>query len=117
MAPPDRDVRVLPERPAAHVDRLVRAAGAALVSLADGACDAGDGAWHCADAVPAAAADLFFYRDAVGNWRNSHGELCVPELLGPRARRAAPRRSIPGETRTPDLVSEVSRDSRHARRR
>ena len=35
MAPLDRHGRVLPERPAAHLDRLVRAAFAALVSRGD----------------------------------------------------------------------------------
>src|SRR5580700_8549397 len=45
--------RVLPERPAAHVDRLVRTASAARVPRNDGFCDAGTGIGFSVDVVSA----------------------------------------------------------------
>src|SRR6266851_10191521 len=76
--------RVLPERPAADVDRLAYAAPAALVPCRDGVWNAGAGTGAGVDDVPAAAHSdlLFFHRDALADRHHPFGELHVPELPG-----------------------------------
>src|SRR5690242_12704659 len=96
MASSDRDGRLLPEWPPAHVGGLVRAAPAALVSrryrIHDSVCRTGFGL----DAVSAAPPPhhLLLYTHAVSGWNHSHCELHVPELPGTRARLPAARRRI-----------------------
>src|SRR2546425_12452356 len=76
--------RVLPERPAADVDRLVYAALAALVSCGDSLGNARSGARAGMDDVPAAAIAklVFSHCDALADRDHSLGELHVPELPG-----------------------------------
>src|SRR5580692_266640 len=78
------DGRVLPEWSAAHVDWLVCAAFAALVPRGDSLRNPGVGIGVGVDAVSAQAlADhLLFRRDAVADWRDPYGELCISELSG-----------------------------------
>ena len=90
-----RHGRVLRERAAAHVDRLVRAAPAPLLSRRDG----GRSRW-CVELVVVwagiAAApvppSLLRDRDAAPDRHHRHGELRVPQLPRPGARRPAARR-------------------------
>src|SRR5207249_10768690 len=76
--------RILPERPAADVDRLVYAALAALVSCGDSLGNARSGARAGMDDVPAAAIAklVFSHCDALADRDHSLGELHVPDLPG-----------------------------------
>src|SRR5580704_13350703 len=82
MAPSDSHGRVLSEWPAAHLDRLVRAASTALVSRVDGCGYAGDGTVVGVDDVSASAlADCMFPSGhTLADCRHSDGELCIFEL-------------------------------------
>src|SRR5947208_8879851 len=75
VAQPDRDGRVLPEWALAHLDRLVCAASAALVSCFERIRHACAGVGSGVDAVPASAlADpMLFHRHPMGNRCHSHG--------------------------------------------
>src|SRR6266851_381142 len=77
--------RVLPERPAADMDRLAHATPTALVPCGDCVWNADGGTSACVDDVLAAAhSDLMFcHRDALADRHHPFGELHVPEL--PRA--------------------------------
>src|SRR5690348_18025628 len=99
------------------MDRILRAARAALVSLAHSDGDAGDGIGNRADAVFAAAFSnhLFLYCDGVGNWRDSDGELRIFELHRAGARILAPRRQIPREDSAAEMVQEVPHHGSDAR--
>ena len=74
------DGRILPERSAANMDRVVRTTFSALVSHGVGIRDAGIGV--SVDAVPAetVADGLLFHRDAVAGGDHSDGELYVSKL-------------------------------------
>ena len=84
VAHPHRDGRVLPERPAAHLDRMVRRASAALVSCGQRCRHTGAGTCDRVDAFSSSprAHTLFLHRDAVGDRRDSHRQLHVPQLPG-----------------------------------
>src|SRR5712691_13041725 len=85
--------RVLPERAAAHVDRVAHAASAALVPCDDGLRDAGAGTGAGVDDVSAAALSdpVLFDRDAVADRNHPLRKLHVSELPGPRAGNSAGR--------------------------
>src|SRR6266851_4240607 len=87
MAELHRARRVLPERPAADVDRLVHAASAALVPCGDRVCNTGDRAGARVDDVSAAphSNPLLFHCDTLADRDHSLGELYVSELPRPRA--------------------------------
>ncbi len=102
MAPPHRDGRVLPERPAAHLDRLVRPASAALVP--------GRHRWCEPSCLRLAIVFLMFLpRRArlicfliVTPWEigsNPHRELHLPELSRARARHSPARRRLSPQIR------------------
>src|SRR5205823_5743661 len=75
VAQPDRDGRVLPEWAVAHLDRLVCAASAALVSCFERIRHACAGVGSGVDAVPASAlADrMLLYRHPMGSRCHSYG--------------------------------------------
>src|SRR5205809_729826 len=77
-----RAVRVLPERPAADMDRMVHAAPPALVPCSDGVWNAGCGTGASVDDVPAAAHSnpVFSYRNALADRHHPLRELHVSEL-------------------------------------
>src|ERR1039457_3135489 len=81
------DGRVLPERSAAHVDRLVHAASAALVPCFDSFCDAGARTGFGLDIVSAAplANRVLLYCDSLANWSYFHRQLHVSKLPCPDA--------------------------------
>ncbi len=84
MAQLDRDGRVLPERPAAHMDRLVLAAPAARFPRLHRGRDPGAGVGIGMD-DPAAAPlpdRTVLPRDRLGDRGHCDGELCVLELPG-----------------------------------
>src|SRR5215475_15463082 len=93
--------RVLPERTAADVDRLVHATSPALVSRGYCLCNAGHGTRDSLDVSTASAlADcVLFYRHALGNRRHPDGKLHVLELPRPLAGHSLARRSLPSEIR------------------
>src|SRR5580658_5497859 len=95
MAQLHGDGRVLPKWPAANVGGLVCGTFAALVSRGHRGKYAGDGACDSLDALSAqaSAVHLLLRRYSVGDWRNSYGQLHVPELSGAHARLSAARRS------------------------
>src|SRR5277367_1613780 len=98
MAAIHRDGRLLSERPAADVDRVVRAAPAALVSRFGDFLHAADGIADRVDAVSTEEIShrLFFYCDAVRDFDYRDGELYVSELSGVAARGAAAGRLVSG---------------------
>ncbi len=73
--------------PVAHVDRLVSATSATLVSCLDRICHACTRTRSGLDAIPTAAlADFMFLpRDALADRHHPHCQLHVPELFGTRA--------------------------------
>src|SRR3989449_2229953 len=75
VAQPDRDGRVLSEWSVAHLDRLVCAASAALVSCFERVRDARAGIGSGLDAIPASAlADrVLLHRDPMGSRCHSYG--------------------------------------------
>src|SRR6266705_213945 len=75
VAQPNRDGRVLPEWAVAHLDRLVCAASAALVSCFECVRDAGSGIGSGVDAFPASALAyrVLLHRDSMGNRGHSYG--------------------------------------------
>src|SRR5258708_18571720 len=79
--------RLLPERAAAHVGRLVCAASAALVSRDDGGAHPRAGACYCLACISAAtvALDLLLHCHSVAGGRDFDRELHIPQL--PRADR------------------------------
>src|SRR5438876_10900945 len=85
VAQPDRDGRVLPEWAVAHLDRLVCAASAALVSCFERIRHACAGGGSGVDAVPASAlADgTLRKRHSMGNRSHSYGYLHIFELPCP----------------------------------
>src|SRR5579862_3873620 len=91
MAPLHSHGRVLPKRPAANVDWLVRAASTALVSLGDGSCHAWAGTRIGVDDVSSAtlADHLLLHRHAMADRSDSYRELYVPQLPGSFAGRPA----------------------------
>src|SRR5271168_5413591 len=100
MAPLDGDGRVLPERPPAHMDRLVRGTPAALVPRRYRVLHPGAGAGHRVDAVssPPLAHRLLSDCYSVGNWRDLYRELHLPQLP-----RSDPRISLVGRPLLPPL--------------
>ena len=100
MATPDRDGRVLPERSAAHLDRLVRPAPAALVSVGT----AGEPSslnWHRFYPFSPArrAPHLLLHRHPVGDRHNPHRKLHLPELSRLVARHSPARRRLSPQIR------------------
>src|SRR6185437_122849 len=97
MAQLHRHGRVLPERSAADLDRLVRAAPSALVSRCLGRRNFGDGTGlHLDD--PAAAPLPYrslLYCHVLGSRRDQHCELLLPELSGSLAWSSAVGRPLP----------------------
>src|ERR1700733_9056432 len=83
----DRHGRVLPERAAAHLDRMVSAASAALVSCRDGIRNARARTGTGGDAVSSAAPanPVLLYRDSVADRHHTPRELHLSELPGARA--------------------------------
>src|ERR1700689_547814 len=82
MAPSDRHGRVLPERSAPHLGRLVHSALAALVPLGNRILHAGAGTGHRLDVVstPPLPRDLFSHRHAMGTWRDLYRQLHLSQL-------------------------------------
>src|SRR6266567_8739394 len=84
MAQLNRDGRVLPERPATNLDRLVCRTPAALVPCSVGRGHAGAGVGACLHALLATplAFGLLLHRDTVGDRSYPDGELYFPQLPG-----------------------------------
>src|SRR5215472_1918967 len=104
--------RVLPERAAAHVDRVVHAARpAALVPQGDRVWNPGARIGACLDDVPAAALPnrVLLHRDAMANRDHPFGELYFLELLSAGAGVSAARRQ------TLATVSAIAMEKRFCR--
>src|SRR5579863_4461833 len=84
MAQSDGYGRVLPERPAPHLGRVVRGTPSTLVSRSFGVGDSGHGTWGGLHAVLSSTGEdhLLFYSHPVGSGRYSHGQLHLPQLPG-----------------------------------
>src|SRR6266481_3877624 len=97
MAPFHRYGRVLPKRPAAHLDRLVRRASAALVPLRQCLQHSRSRACPRLDAfLPSPRPyHLLLHRRALANRHNPHRQLHLLELPRPRPRHFSPGRPFP----------------------
>src|SRR5712692_3071392 len=97
MAPLHRHGRVLSERTAAHLDRLVRATSPALVPRRHRFRHARPRARARRDALPPATRShhLLLHRHALADRRDPHRQLHFPQLSSSRPRHLSPRRSLP----------------------
>src|SRR5258708_35981088 len=97
MAQLHRNGRVLPERPASDVDRLVGAPPPPLVSRRDGIRSARTGDGSRLDHVfpPPLSTPPVLHRHALANRHHPHCQLYVPEFPCPRPRFPSSRRPFP----------------------
>src|SRR6476646_7577827 len=105
MAELHGDGRVLPERTAANVDRMVRATPAALVSRRNGVLHACARTGLDLGGVSSSPHSnrALFRCDAVADWHHSHGQLYVSELSGPHSWISAAGRPLPDAISFPEM--------------
>ena len=93
MAKPDSVVRVLPEWPTAHLDRVVPAASSARVSYCNRRRDTGDGTHSGLDGFSSWPLEdrVLLHRHDVASRRDRHRELRFSELPRPYTRNPVTR--------------------------